>query len=233
MSKLHIVVEGSIAAGKTRLLHYLKEKLKDNITVYYEPLDQMTNFCGSNILKKHYDDPLGFQLPFQLLVQLCMLERHALGKKSTTPLIIYERSVFSGQVFATNSLEQNHMALDSYQILQKWYKMSEDGGILSVPIDLIIYLDVDSKICLDRVKKRNREGEQNITEEFLSNLQRLHNEWLINRTFGPTDIPVLVINCNGDFTDLIPTFDRLVERLDNFILFGIGEWTSRYHHVQF
>ena len=215
MTELNIVVEGSIAVGKTRLLQYLKEKLGNNVTVYYEPLDQITNFHGNNFLKQHYDDPVNFSVQFQLLIQLCMLERHALGKKTKTPIAIYERSFFSGQVFTNNAFKEEYMTLASYQIFQKWYNMSEEGGILNMPIDLIIYLDVDPKICLERVKKRNREGEQNITEEFLTNIQKIHNEWLIKRAFPPKDIPVLTINCNSDFSELTPKFDRLADHLEH------------------
>ena len=52
--------------------------------------------------------------------------------------------------------------------------------ISSCPVKAMIYLRCDPKICHQRIKKRNREGEQSIPLEYLQKVHDRHEEW-VNR----------------------------------------------------
>ena len=43
----------------------------------------------------------------------------------------------------------------------------------------VIYLQSDPKICLSRIKKRNREEEINVSLTYLERLHEGHNDWLL------------------------------------------------------
>ena len=42
----------------------------------------------------------------------------------------------------------------------------------------IIYLRCDPRVCSERIKKRNREGEEEIPLEYLTNVHERHEEWI-------------------------------------------------------
>ena len=46
--------------------------------------------------------------------------------------------------------------------------------------DLILYLRTPAQICLERIKARNRAEESGMTLEYLLQLERLHDEWLLD-----------------------------------------------------
>ena len=45
-----------------------------------------------------------------------------------------------------------------------------------------IYLKTSPEICLQRIKKRGRKGENNITLEYLKSCHEYHEQWLKNET---------------------------------------------------
>ena len=51
------------------------------------------------------------------------------------------------------------------------------------------------EIALERIKKRGRDEEKNITIEYLNDIHRYHEEWLMD---GKTK-NVIVINCDKEF----------------------------------
>ena len=62
-------------------------------------------------------------------------------------------------------------------------------------IDMYIYLDVPVETCLQRVSKRNRSGETEISKEYLHHLHIKHQEWFRNEAFN---IPTLHLTDNDD-----------------------------------
>ena len=46
---------------------------------------------------------------------------------------------------------------------------------------LLVYLQTSPQIAYDRIKKRGRSEENGIQMSFLDNLNRLHEDWFINR----------------------------------------------------
>ena len=65
----------------------------------------------------------------------------------------------------------NKIEKDLYDIWFEFFKKD-------VKIDGYIYIKADPKTSLERIKKRNRQGEENISLEYLEKLHKAHNEWL-------------------------------------------------------
>jgi deoxyadenosine/deoxycytidine kinase len=42
----------------------------------------------------------------------------------------------------------------------------------------ILWLTTDVETCVDRIKIRGRPGEENISQEYLENLDEAHHKWL-------------------------------------------------------
>ena len=65
-----------------------------------------------------------------------------------------------------------------YTIYCKWF----DEFMKEIPIKGYIYLKTSPEICLQRIKKRGRKGENNITLEYLKSCHEYHEQWFKNET---------------------------------------------------
>jgi deoxyadenosine/deoxycytidine kinase len=50
--------------------------------------------------------------------------------------------------------------------------------------DVILYLRTPAEVCLGRIKARGRGEESGITLEYLLQLERLHDDWLLDNPKG-------------------------------------------------
>lgn len=53
-----------------------------------------------------------------------------------------------------------------------------DTLMMNCPLQAIIYLKCDPTICHQRIKKRNREGEEGIPLDYLQKVHDRHEEWI-------------------------------------------------------
>lgn len=68
----------------------------------------------------------------------------------------------------------------------------------AIRVDLIVYLKASPHICLERIHARKRQEEKKLPIEYLSNLDRLHEEWLtVPEDDDKYVAPVLTIPANG------------------------------------
>jgi deoxyadenosine/deoxycytidine kinase len=75
-----------------------------------------------------------------------------------------------------------------------------------------VYLKTDFNICYERINKRNREGESNISIEYLEKCHEYH-EYMINKISNK----ILIIDSNID-TDLNKDIINIwIEKIKNFI----------------
>ena len=81
------------------------------------------------------------------------------------------------------------------------------------PLKAIIYLRCAPEMCLNRIKKRNREGEESIPLEYLQKVHKRHEEWL------PTlkNIPILTVDTG--MYDIYSASDQQIIKtlIQNFI----------------
>ena len=47
-------------------------------------------------------------------------------------------------------------------------------------LDAVIYIDADANVCLNRIKKRDRNGETNISLDYLQSCKDYHDNWLLD-----------------------------------------------------
>ena len=70
-----------------------------------------------------------------------------------------------------------------------------------------IYLRCNPNTSFERIKKRGREEEKNITLEYLEKLHKYHEEWLLN-------VPdVLIIDCDKDFENNLEYQTELINKI--------------------
>ncbi|XP_076020008.1 thymidine kinase 2, mitochondrial isoform X5 [Genypterus blacodes] len=201
--KAVICIEGNIASGKTTCLEYFSKI--GNIEVLTEPVSKWRNIRGHNPLGLMYQDPTRWGLTLQTYVQLTMLDRHV--SAIAAPVRMMERSIFSAKyIFVENLYRSGKMPEVDYAVLTEWFEWITTN--ISMPVDLIVYLQTSPQTCHERLKKRCREEEKVIPLEYLESIHQLYEDWLINRTTSPLSAPVLVIPADDNLEEMLHRYEE-------------------------
>jgi len=178
-----ISIEGNIGSGKTTILEKLKSRFQNDESVVFlrEPLDvweQVKDNCtGENILQKFYSNPNKYAFPFQVMAYASRLSmiRNAINQNPNCSAIVCERSLEADKnIFAKMLHDDNKIDDVCYQIYEKFYREFSDD----LELDGIVYIDADAEVCEERVTKRNRQGEDGISLEYLQKCKDYHDDWL-------------------------------------------------------
>jgi len=156
-----IVIEGPIAAGKTTLVKHLSERL--NLTPRYEPVE------SNPYLDLFYEDPKrwAFAMQIHLLHWRYASQKEAAYAAAAGRGSIFDRSMPGDRVFCRMHMEAGNIAEIEWQTYQMAYQVMSCS---LVPPSLLIYLDVDPEIALERLRRRGRECEAGVTLEYLQAL---------------------------------------------------------------
>jgi deoxyadenosine/deoxycytidine kinase len=153
-----ISLEGLIGAGKSEVL---KELACRGHTVKLEPTDSWT------LLKQFYSEKTN---AFALQVQIMASYAHDDYRSAE----IIERSPDTALgIFAE--------MLKPYMHTGQYEALGELALLLKLPRpEKFIYLEVPVHECMRRIRCRGRNGEANITEEYLNELAKAHTEFFKN-----------------------------------------------------
>jgi deoxyadenosine/deoxycytidine kinase len=185
MKPILISLEGNIGSGKSTLLKQLREA-EPNWIYIDEPVDfwmKTKNEKGQSLIEVFYQDIKRWSYTFQNAAVLSrgMLVQEALEKWMGTdkqPIFVMERCVETDkQIFAKMLHEDGMMDAMEWSLYEVWYKHITN---LVPKINVYVWIDTPAEVCVDRIKMRGREGEEDIKREYLEKLERVHKEWLEN-----------------------------------------------------
>jgi deoxyadenosine/deoxycytidine kinase len=177
-NKLLILLEGNIGAGKTTVGRIIAASGQFNFIE--EPTETWREGFASNMLELFYQDAKRWGLTFQMCALLTRAKTwQEVSQHSDHRPIILERSVFCDRfVFAENGYRTGLFSLAEYQLYcGMWDFMVTNGG---AEPGLILYLRTPAEVCLQRIHERGRAEESSISLEYLLQLERLHDEWLLD-----------------------------------------------------
>jgi deoxyadenosine/deoxycytidine kinase len=184
-----IFVEGNIGTGKSTFLTHLSKHCK----VILEPVDewtQMKNANGKNILEEFYSDPARNAYLFQSIAF-----RSRMKNIVNRDDCFIERSIYTDRnVFAKTCRDDGLIGDIEWNDYVSWFDWLTTE--FQVKPKGFVYLRCEPEVSLERIKKRNRSGEENISLEYLKKLHSKHDEWLLNEKVNS----VLVIDVNEDNT---------------------------------
>ena len=215
MTPIIISLDGNIGAGKSTLLAELRNRLRD-IHVVDEPVGQWTalkNEEGKNLLELFYEDKRRWAYTFQNCAILTRLKniQDAVDNLDSTmkgpQVIITERSVLTDKhVFAEMLYEAGDIDRLEWELYESWFNTFGK----KYPVRGIIYISTSSSTSKDRIKIRNRLGEENIGLDYLDALDKQHKKWIEN-----TNIPYLNISTetNVSVEDNIQKIKEFIEKL--------------------
>ena len=203
---LIVSIDGNIGSGKTtgkaKLQEYImslkkKKTADDSIIFVDEPTcewEQIKDENGVPILTNLYKDVKRFAFRFQMIAYITRLKkiRQAL-RTPKVKLIVTERCLLTdSHVFAKMLYDAGKIEQDEYNIYTRWF----DEFAKEVEPSCIIYFKASTEVCMKRIQKRNRPGE-NISFDYLEECNKYHNEWL-NSIPSKIIIPTLILNADVD-----------------------------------
>lgn len=199
------VLEGNIGAGKSTLIQLLGKKL-GNASILSEPVEEWKTIGGINLLNAFYSNPKRWCFTFEVCSMISKIKKLNEAYKSDSDIIFMERSLYSDQVFHKLSFFLDKVNPSEMIILQDLYNHFK---IQYPRINGIIYINTDSKTCLQRIKNRQRKEEAKIDEDYL---KKLENQL---KTIEYS-CPILEIDGTYD----IKKTDEIIDKILNFIKYN-------------
>jgi deoxyadenosine/deoxycytidine kinase len=197
------LLEGNIGAGKSTFLKLLAHHLPVSVT--FEPLHNWQQEAyGQSLLADFYNQPDRWAYTLETLAMMARVREHLVVQDQHNPYRIMERSVYSGYYcFAYNGYKNGFLTDIEWDIHNQWFSFLV-AQYCKKPLGFI-YLRVDPAIAYQRIQKRGRAAEKNLTLSYLQDIDKAHENFLIKKAdyILPTlhDVPVLVLDCNQDFED--------------------------------
>ena len=198
-----VSIEGNIGAGKSTLIRALKDRYiqgKDCIIVILEEPVEVWNTVeedGETLLEKFYKDPVKYGFTVQTMIYTTVYNQiiNAIKEFPKAEVIVCERSLQSSKfVFSEMLHHQGKMNLAEGLVYNMLYDDPRTESALSKGM---LYLKTEPETCLERIRVRNRSGEENITLDYLRLCHSYHSDM-----FHLTDIKPETINGNNEGTEM-------------------------------
>ena len=177
MSYQFITIEGNIGVGKTTFSKMLAEELGYRIV--------LEEFADNPFLPKFYNQPERYAFSLELFF---MAERYRqLGDLRDQDL--FSKGIVSDYFFVKSKLfAENNLSDDDELLL---FNRLSDIALKNLPKpDLIIYLHSDVKRLQFNIKKRGRSYEQNISDDYLFDIQNKYFDFFKKHS----EFPVLIVD---------------------------------------
>ena len=207
-----ISIEGNIGSGKSTFIKHLHKYIEINqnsegptITCIQEPVDEWNMIRDSNgesILEKFYANQEEYAFSFQIMAYITRLRKMIQAiERDPTGIYICERSLETDKYVFAQMLYDDHKIREiDWIIYNYWFQTFVD----KIKTNKIIYIHTSPENCYNRVKQRNRSGENNIPLNYLQNCHTYHEDWL-----QQTDTTIKRIDGNVDINDTI-VYEKII-----------------------
>ena len=173
-----ISIEGNIGSGKSTLFEKLKIHFANNKNIIFvrEPVDiweRIQDENGTTILEKFYQDQIKYSFSFQIMAYISRINLlKETIKEHPGVTIITERSLYTDKmVFAKMLYDTHKIEYINYQIYLNLFDTFKND----FNVDNIIYIKTNPDVCYNRILKRARNGEKNISLDYLQLCDTYHN----------------------------------------------------------
>jgi deoxyadenosine/deoxycytidine kinase len=201
--KYFVAVAGNIGVGKSSLTELLAQRLG------WEPFYEAV--VENPYLADFYSDMERWSFHSQVFF-LSRRLRHHRALLDHPGSVIQDRSVYEdAEVFARNLHRQGSLSERDWTSYRNLYEVLIT---FLPPPDLVVYLQASVPTLVHRIALRGRDFEHAITEEYLSQLNTLYDEWVASFNLCPV---LTVATDNLDFvhyeTHLGQIAQRIIDRL--------------------
>lgn len=183
---MYLAIAGNIGAGKSTLTEILAARY--HLTPVYEVVDE------NPYLEDFYRDMRRYAFKSQVFFLAKRLEQH-LAQVNPGQFIVQDRTIFEdAAVFARNLYNEGMM---SERDFGSYLCLFEAIARTLRPPDVLIYLSARVDTLYTRVQQRGRAFEQNLSADYLAQLNVLYERWVSEYTLSP------VILIDADQTDFL------------------------------
>lgn len=172
-----VMLEGSIGAGKTTALDAIKAKFEHQVLIQNEPIDEWTDAGAFQAMasKELSEETFQFMVLTSILSHTMQSIQEA--RRKGIRVIVSERSLFSGKhVFAKRAFKS--------EAARSAYRYALNCALSCVSTNVFcefVYIRAGAQRCLERIGKRARPGEEDISFADLHEIVQLHDNWLIKQ----------------------------------------------------
>lgn len=171
-----IAIEGNIGAGKTTLSRMIAEDFGCRLI--------LEQFSDNPFLPYFYENPERHAFTVELFF---MTERHKQLQAELAQPDLFQQAVVADYFFIKTLLfAKNNLKDEEHRLFQRLFHILNAG--FPKP-DLLVYLHRPVEGLLHNIKKRGRDFEQDISSEYLGQIQQAYFEYFKNEN----NLPILVL----------------------------------------
>ncbi len=192
-----VTIEGNIGAGKTTLAHLLSKHFNARLI--------LEEFADNPFLPKFYENPAQYAFPLELFF---MAERYKQLKDLLQTKDMFQNVTISDYLFTKCLLfAKVNLSEEEFRLYQKLFEIINPQ---IVQPDILIYLHTPVKKLQENIKKRNREYEQEIPNDYLFTLQETYTQYIKQH-----NIKTLFVDAgNADFLGNEEHLKIIIDALD-------------------
>jgi deoxyadenosine/deoxycytidine kinase len=192
-----VTIEGNIGAGKTTLAHLLSK--------HYNAKLILEEFADNPFLPKFYESPEQYAFPLELFF---MAERYKQLKELLQTKDMFQQTTVSDYLFTKCLLfAKVNLPDEEFRLYQKLFEII-NPQILQP--DILIYLHSPVNKLQENIKKRNRQYEQAIPNDYLFTLQETYTQYIKQH-----NIKTLFVDTrNADFLGNEKHLQVIIDALD-------------------
>jgi deoxyadenosine/deoxycytidine kinase len=192
----YIAIEGVIGAGKTTLARMISERVNARLVI--------EQFEENPFLERFYEDPDHYAFQTQIFFLLSRYRQQQdlfqvdLFHNALVTDYIFEKD----KIFAYLNLQDDELRL--YETL-----VSSIEKNIPTP-DLVVYLQSNVERLMSNIKVRGRKYEENMSEEYIKDLNEAYNYFF----FRYKNAPLLIVNSvELDFVNNKDDFEELYDEI--------------------
>ena len=164
---MHIAIAGNIGSGKTTLTRLLAKHF--GWTPHFEEVDH------NPYLDSFYEDMQRWSFNIQIFF-LNSRFRQVLEIRNSGKDVVQDRTIYEdAMIFAPNLYSMGLMESRDFENYKSLFELMVK---FLQPPDLLIYLRASVPTLIRQIAKRNRDFEQSIRLDYLSNLNDRYEEWI-------------------------------------------------------
>lgn len=175
----YIVIEGNIGTGKTSLATKIAEQYNTRLI--------LERFADNPFLPLFYENSQRYAFPLELSF---LADRYQQLNDELAPQELFRQQTISDYILSKSLIFANiTLKDDEYQLYQRLFHIINPH--LPKP-DLLVYLHKDVSNLKANIRKRGRDYEQNIADDYLFSLEKGYWEFFKQQT----GIRILVLDTN-------------------------------------
>ena len=192
-----ITIEGNIGAGKTTLARLLSKQMDARLI--------LEEFAENPFLPKFYENPGQYAFPLELFF---MAERYKQLKDLLHTRDLFQSVTISDYLFTKCLLfARVNLPEEEFRLYQKLFEIIHAQMIQP---DLLIYLHAPVNKLQQNIRKRGRHYEQNISDDYLFNIQQTYTHYIKQHNVKTLFIDV----SNANFLDNPKHLQIVLEALE-------------------